>query len=198
MLKEGKPMKVVLFNTSPRKQGNTYHCLNVVIDELKSANIETEYVWIGMERLQGCIACMKCIDSKDKKCAIAGDKMNEYIQKMVDADGIIIGSPTYFSDLTVTAKALIERAGYVAKANGDLFKHKVGAAVVAVRRAGATHVFSSINYFFLINQMIVVGSSYWNLGIGRLPGEVKNDEEGMNTFKILGKNIAFVLKKLKS
>ena len=117
---------------------------------------------------------------------------------MLQADGIILGSPTYFADVSTRMKALIERAGLVSKVNGDLLKHKAGAAVVAVRRAGATHVFSSINYFFLINQMFVVGSSYWNLGIGRAPGDVMSDEEGINTFRNLGKNFAFLLKKLKA
>jgi multimeric flavodoxin WrbA len=186
-------LKVVLFNGSPRKKGNTYHCLNQVMEELVATGIECEYVWIGMEKLQGCIACYKCIENNDQKCVIEGDDMNDYIQKMLEADGIIIGSPTYFSDLTVTTKALIERAGY---ATGRLLKNKVGAAVVAVRRAGANHVFSSINYFFLIKEMIVVGSTYWNMGIGRNPGEVLDDKEGIQTFKNLGRNVAHVLKKL--
>ena len=188
-------MKVVLFNGSPRKKGNTYHCLNTVMEELKAAGVECDYVWIGMEKLQGCTACFQCVENEDQRCTIEGDNMNEYIEKMIEADGIIIGSPTYFSDLSTSTKALIERAGY---ATGGYLKHKVGAAVVAVRRAGATHVFSSINYFFLIKQMFVVGSSYWNLGIGRNPGEVLDDEEGIRTFKNLGKNFAYLLKKLNS
>jgi len=191
-------MKVVLFNGSPRKKGNTYHALNVVADELKEENIACEYIWIGREQLRGCIACYQCVANKDKKCAQKGDKMNEFIAEMLKADGIILGSPTYFSDLSTNMKALIERAGYVCKVNGDLLKHKVGAAVVTVRRAGATHVFSSLNYFFLIAQMIVVGSSYWNIGIGMKPGDVLEDKEGVNTFRNLGRNIAYVLKKLKS
>jgi len=165
------------------------------MEELKSTGIECDYVWIGMEKLQGCTACYKCIENNDQKCVIQGDKMNEYIQKMLEAEGIIIGSPTYFSDLTTSTKALIERAGF---ATSRLLKNKVGAAVVAVRRAGANHVFSSINYFFLIKEMIVVGSTYWNLGIGSAPGEVLDDIEGIQTFKNLGKNLAYVLKKLHS
>jgi len=188
-------MKVVLFNGSPRKEGNTYHCLNAVMGELTSAGIECEYVWIGMEKMQGCTACYKCIENNDQRCVLTGDNMNEYIQKMMDAEGIIIGSPTYFSDLTTSTKALIERAGY---ATSRYLKNKVGAAVVAVRRAGANHVFSSINYFFLIKEMIVVGSTYWNMGIGRNPGEVLEDQEGIQTFKNLGRNMAYVLKKLNS
>ncbi len=187
-------MKVVLFNGSPRKEGNTYHCLYIVIDELKAAGVECEYVWIGMDTLKGCTACLKCIENDDQKCVLLGDKMNEYIEKMLKADGIIIGSPTYFSNMTTSVKALIERAGYATR--GHLTR-KIGAAVVAMRRAGAVHVFSGINYFFLIKQMIVVGSSYWNLGVGRAPGEVMDDKEGIRTFKNLGKNFAFVLEKLK-
>jgi multimeric flavodoxin WrbA len=187
--------KVVLFNGSPRKEGNTYHCLKVVMDELKKEGIQCDYNWIGMEKLQGCTACMKCVENEDQRCVLKGDKMNEYIEKMVKSDGIIIGSPTYFSDLSTSTKALIERAGY---ATGGHLKHKVGAAVVAVRRAGSNHVFSSINYFFLIKQMFVVGSSYWNVGIGKTPGEVLDDEEGIETFENLGKNFTYILKKLKS
>ena len=188
-------MKIVLFNGSPRKEGNTYHCLNIVMEELKKEGIECEYFWIGMEKLQGCTACLKCNDNDDQRCVLPEDKMNEYIQAMLESDGIIIGSPTYFSDLSTNTKALIERAGY---ATGRHLRHKVGAAVVAVRRAGANHVFSSINFFFLIKEMIVVGSTYWNVGIGKTPGEVLDDEEGVKTFQNLGKNIVHVLKKLKN
>ena len=189
-------MKVVVFNGSPRSDGNTSLCLNMVMDELKSAGIKTEYIWMGMDKIQGCIACYQCAKNKDKKCGVKTDKLNGYLEKMVEADGIILGSPTYFADTTARMKALIERAGLVSKMNGELLKHKVGASVVAVRRAGATHVFSSMNYFFLINQMFVVGSSYWNLGIGLNPGDVLKDKEGKETFKNLGKNMAYLLQKL--
>ena len=191
-------MKVILFNGSPRKKGNTNYCLNIVKQELESEGIECELIWIGSERLNGCLACYKCSEKMDKKCNQTDDKMNEYIAKMIAADGIIIGSPTYFSNVSTNVKALIERAGFVCKRNGGLLKHKVGAAVVAVRRQGANHVFSSINFFFLIAEMFVVGSSYWNLGMGLEPGNVKDDEEGIDTFKNLGKNMAFLLKKLKN
>ncbi len=191
-------MKVVLFNGSARKKGNTYHSINIIMEVLEKEGIECEYIWLGGENLQGCTACGACGDNKDGKCVLIGDKMNDYIEKMVQADGIILGSPTYFADTSANMKALIERAGYVCRANGDLLQRKIGAAVVAVRRGGGAHVFSSLNYFFLIAQMIVVGSSYWNLGYGQKPGEVLDDEEGIQTFTTLGKNIAFALKKLKS
>lgn len=192
-------MKVVVFNGSPRSEGVTKKCLNIVMEELKTGGIEVEYVWIGMDKIQGCIACYNCAKNLDKKCSVKTDKLNEYLEKMLNADGIILGSPTYFADTATRMKALIERAGLVSKVNGDLLKHKVGASVVSVRRAGATHVFSSMNYFFLINQMFVVGSSYWNLGVNPNtsdPEVFNEDEEGIGTFRNLGKNMAYLLHKL--
>lgn len=192
-------MKVVVFNGSPRNEGVTHKCLNIVMEELKTAGIEVDYNWIGMDKLQGCISCYRCAQNRDKKCAVKTDKLNDYLEKMLGADGIILGSPTFFADTSARMKALIERAGLVCKVNGDLLKHKAGAAVVAVRRAGATHVFSSLNYFFLINQMFVVGSSYWNLGLNpnvMNPEEINKDGEGIETFKNLGKNFAYLLGKL--
>ncbi|MFX0083955.1 MAG: flavodoxin family protein [Candidatus Hodarchaeota archaeon] len=192
-------MKVVVFNGSPRDEGNTRFCLNIVMDELKAAGIEVEYVWMGMDKIQGCISCYRCAQYRDKECAVKTDKLNEYLGKMIEADGIILGSPTYFADTTTRMKALIERAGLVSKVNGELLKHKVGASVVAVRRAGAAHVFSSINYFFLISQMFLVGSSYWNLGINpnvMSSAGMEKDIEGKQTFKNLGRNFAYLLQKL--
>lgn len=189
-------MKVVVFNSSPRSEGNTKLCLDIVMEELEKEGIEVEYIWMGMDKIQGCISCYQCAKNKDKKCGVKTDKLNDYLEKMIEADGIILGSPTYFADTTARMKALIERAGLVSKLNDSLLRHKVGASVVAVRRAGATHVFSSMNYFFLINEMFVVGSTYWNLGIGLNPGDVLNDTEGKQTFKDLGRNMAYLLKKL--
>ncbi len=191
-----KPIKVVLLNGSPREKGNTYLCLRMVMNELEQEQIKCELIWIGMEKLSQCRECYLCNENQNKRCSVENDKMNEYIAKMLDADGIIIGSPTFFSNVTAPIKTLIDRAGLVAKVNGDIFKRKVGAAVIAVRRAGATTVMSAINYFFLINQMIVPGSSYWNMGFGLEPGEVEDDKEGKKTFENLGKNMAWLLKKL--
>lgn len=191
-------MKVVLFNGSPRKRGNTHQLLNIVIEELTAEDIECELIWMGMENLRGCRACYQCVSNPKPECAQTEDKLNEYIKKMLGADGIILGSPTFFSNMTSPMKALVDRAGLVTKMKGNLLKHKVGASVVAVRRQGANHVFSSLNYFFLISEMFVVGSSYWNLGIGLQPGDVMKDEEGVQTFKNLGKNFAYLLKKLES
>ena len=189
-------MKVVAFNGSPRKDGNTATLIKHVLAELEKEGIETEIVQIGGKSIHGCIACGKCVENKDRKCIIDKDIVNDCIEKMLEADGIILGSPTYFADLTPELKALIDRAGFVAGANGGLLRHKVGAAVVAVRRAGSIHVFDSINHLFTISQMIIPGSSYWNIGIGLDEGNVERDEEGIQTMHTLGQNMAWLLKKL--
>lgn len=189
-------MKVVAFNGSSRKDGNTAILLNFVLDELKNEGIGAELIQLAGEHLSGCIACYKCAENKNQRCAFVDDRANEYIAKMQQAQGILLGSPTYISDMTANMKALIERSTIVSKRNGGMFKRKVGAAIVAARRAGSTHVLSSINFFFLTNEMIIPGSSYWNMGIGRNPGEVKNDAEGIQTMKILGQNMAWLLKRI--
>lgn len=189
-------MKVVAFNGSPRKEGNTASLIKHVLAELDKEGIETEIVQIGGKSVHGCTACSKCFENRDRRCVIDNDIVNECIEKMLEADGIILASPTYFADLTPELKALIDRAGFVAKANSEMFRYKVGAAVVAVRRAGSIHVFDSINHFFTISQMIIPGSSYWNMGIGRAEGDVEKDEEGIRTMQILGQNMAWLLKKL--
>ena len=166
------------------------------MEELASEGIDGELIWIGAENLRGCIACGKCRENQNKKCVQTGDKMNEYIGKIIDADGVVLGSPTYFADLTTNIKALIERVGYVCRGNGNLLKRKIGAAVVAVRRAGSLPVFDAINHFYFINQVIVPGSSYWNMGIGLDKNDVDNDEEGIQTMKNLGSNMAWLLKKI--
>jgi len=189
-------MKVVAFNGSPRKEGNTAALIKHVLAELEKEGIETETVQVGGKYIRGCIACAKCFENTDKKCIIDKDIVNECIEKMLEADGIILASPTYFADLTPELKALIDRTGFVAKANNEMFRHKVGAAVVAVRRAGSIHVFDSINHFFTISQMIIPGSSYWNMGMGLNEGDVEKDEEGIRTMQTLGQNMAWLLKKL--
>jgi multimeric flavodoxin WrbA len=191
-------MKVIAFNGSARKDGNTSILLNLVLDELKAEGIEAEVYPLAGKAVQGCIACFKCFEKKNRRCNVEKDVINECIQKMIEADGVILGSPTYFADVSANMKALIERCGMVGRANDGLYKRKVGAAVVAVRRAGGIHVFNSLNYFFSINEMVIPGSSYWNLGIGRQPGEVNNDAEGVQTMKTLGKNIAWLMKKIKA
>ncbi len=191
-------MKVIAFNGSARKEGNTAILLNLVLDELKNEGVETELYSLAGKPIQGCIGCFKCFEKKNQRCNVEKDIVNECIEKMIDADGILLGSPTYFADVSASMKALIERAGMVGRANTDMYTRKAGAAVVAVRRAGAINVFNSLNYFFSISGMIIPGSTYWNIGIGRQPGEVNNDTEGVQTMKNLGKNMSWLLKKIRS
>jgi multimeric flavodoxin WrbA len=190
-------MKVVAFNGSPRKEGNTAQSLKIVLEELEKEGIETEQLQLGGQKVFGCLACGKCRINKNNRCARTDDEMNVFIEKMIEADGIIIGSPTYFSNMTSEVKALIDRSGYVTRTTGAL-KGKVGAAVVVARRAGSNVTFSGINLFFSISEMIIPGSSYWNMTLSREPGDVQKDQEGTATFRTLGKNMAWLMKKIKA
>ena len=191
-------MKVVAFNGSPRKKGNTQILINKVFEELEAKNIETEIVQVGAKPIKGCRACYKCFENQDNRCTMDNDLVNECIAKMVEADGIILGSPVYFTNVTSEIKALIDRTGLVGRANNGIFKRKVGAAVAAVRRAGAVTTFDALNHFFLYGQMLIPGSCYWNVGIGLEAGDVEKDEEGMEIMKVLGENMAWLLEKTRS
>ena len=195
--KELNMIKVVGFNGSPRKDGNTYLLIKEVFAELEKEGIQTELMDLAGKTLHGCIACYKCLENQDHRCAVHDD-INICIEKMEEAQGIILGSPTYFTDVSAEMKALIDRAGMVAKVNGNMLRLKTGAGVVAVRRAGGIHAFDTLNHFFLISQMIIPGSTYWNVGIGREKGDVLHDEEGLLTMKNLGQSMAYVLKKIHS
>jgi multimeric flavodoxin WrbA len=189
-------MKVVAFNGSPRKGGNTEFMLKTALKELEAEGIETELIQVGGQILRGCTACCWCRDSGEKRCVIDNDPLNGYISKMREADGILLGSPTYFADLTSEMKALIDRCGYVLRPGMEL-RRKVGAGMVTARRGGSIHTFDSLNHFFLINEMLVVGSCYWNDGYGGPVGAVEaNDAEGIKTAQTLGRNMAWTLKKL--
>ena len=189
-------MKVIAFNGSARLDGNTSILIRTVLGELETEGIETELIQMGPKSLQGCIACYKCFKTKNERCAVDNDDLNDYLEKMVEAQGMVLGSPVYWGDVTSNMKSLIDRSGMVARANGDLFQGKVGAAVAAVRRAGAVRTTDTINHLFLAHQMYLVGSSYWGLGLGREKGEVEKDEEGLRTMTVLGRNMARLLKKL--
>jgi len=189
-------MKVVAFNGSARRNGNTAILLDLVLSELRKEGVETEMIQLAGRKIHGCVACRRCFARKDGRCAQKNDDGNRFIEKMVAADGILLGSPTYVADVSPEIKALIDRACMVTRAGNNLLRRKVGAAVVAVRRAGAVHAFDTLNHFFLISEMIVPGSSYWNIAIGREKGEVKNDEEGIETMKVLGRNMAWLLRKI--
>ena len=190
-------MKAIAINGSPRKDGNTSILLNKVLTPLKEAGWETELIQLGGNPVRGCMACGKCFETKDMTCVIKNDCINEIIQKMIEADAILIGSPTYFANVSTEVKALIDRAGYVTLANGKPLKGKIGAPVIAVRRAGALPAFDAINHLFHLSQMLMTGSSYWNLGIGRVPGEVEGDEEGLNNMENLAKTIDWLAKATK-
>ena len=190
-------MKVVALNGSARKDGNTAILINLVFDELKKEGIKTELIQLAGNPIAGCIACYKCFKNKNRRCSVDKDMLNDIIEKMLQADGIILGSPTYFADVSSGMRAFIERCGFVARANDYMLKYKVGAGVVAVRRAGAIPAFNSIMLFLHYMQMMIPGSSYWNIAIGRDPGEVLNDEEGVQTMKTLGQNMAWLLKKVR-
>ena len=189
-------MKVVAFNGSPRVDGNTSKMIEEVFTVLNDGGIDTEIVQIGGNPVMGCTACNICFETKNRRCAIVDDYVNGCIEKMLEADGIIFGTPTYFADLSPEVKALIDRAGMVALANNAMFKKKVGAAVVAVRRGGSVHAFDSINHFFLISQMIIPGSSYWNLSLAWRKGDFEKDKEGIRTMRVLGENMAWLLRKI--
>lgn len=190
-------MKVTAFNCSPHKEGNTSHMLKTVLSVLEKNGIETELVQVGGIDMHSCHACGRCRKNMDGKCVMDDDPLNEFSKKMVESDGVIIGSPTYFADMTPEAKILIDRVGYSCKTkDGNPLRRKVGAAVVAVRRAGSINVFDSINHFFLINEMIIPGSTYWNMSLARVPGDYENDAEGVATMEKLGENMAWLLKKV--
>jgi multimeric flavodoxin WrbA len=189
-------MRVVAFNGSARRDGNTAILLGYVLVELQKEGMETEMVQLSGRNIHGCLGCRECASRKDGRCAQQNDEGNQLIDMMVSADAILLGSPTYVADVSPEIKALIDRACMVTRANGNLLRRKVGAAVVAVRRAGAMHAFDALNHFFLINEMIIPGSSYWNIGIGREKGEVHNDAEGVQTMQVLGRNMAWLLKRI--
>ncbi len=185
-------MHVVMINGSPKAEGNTYHALKIIADELGKHDITTEIIHIGNKKIQGCIACGGCRTNQNEKCVI-NDEVNESIQKMKNADGIVVGSPVYYASMAGTLKCFLDRAFYTASANGGLFRHKVGASVVAVRRSGEVATFDHLNHYFTISEMFLTPSNYWNVIHGRMPGEVLQDEEGVQTMRVLAKNMAFLL-----
>lgn len=190
-------MYVVAINGSPKEKGNTYHSLKMVTDQLEKEGITTEIIQVGNKIIRGCLACGACGKNQNEKCVIEDD-VNPLIQKMKAADGIIIGSPVYYAAIAGTMKSFLDRAFYVAGANGGLFRHKVGASVAVARRSGEVATFDQLNHYFTLAEMFPATSNYWNVTHGRLPGEVEKDEEGAQIMRVLGKNMAFLIKQLKS
>ena len=189
-------MRVVAFNGSPRGDSNTVSLIRHVLAGLQEEGIETEMVSLAGKPLRGCLGCYKCYINQDRRCVQAKDALNDHVRRMTEADGIILGSPVFVASVPAEVKALIDRAVMVNKANGGLLRRKVGAAVVAVRRGGMVTAFDTINHFFLLSEMIVPGSSYWNFAFGLEKGDVDRDREGIQTMQALGRNMAWLLKKL--
>lgn len=186
-------MKVIAINGSPKKEGNTYHAIQLVAEQLEKQNIEVEIIHIGNKAIRGCMGCGQCAREKNEKCIYSNDEVNNSIQKMKIADGLILGSPVYFSGITGTMKSFLDRAFYVAGANGGLFRHKVAVSVIADRRAGAVAAFNQLNNFINYAEMFMPSSNYWNVTFGAMPGEVTQDTEGVQTMRILGKNMAWLM-----
>lgn len=189
-------MRVVAVSGSARKSGNTAMLLRTALEPLSEAGHDCRLIELAGRDIRGCTACGKCREALDAQCHGRRDDGNAIITELYEADAVILGSPTYFADVSAEMKALIDRAGYAARSQPHVLSRKPGAALVAVRRAGAMHALDTMNHFFLISDMVLVGSSYWNIGIGREKGEVSEDAEGMRTARRLGENLAWVLERL--
>lgn len=187
-------MKIIALNGSPNKEGNTYHALKIVTDELIKEGIDVEFIHVGKEKIRGCIACGYCVKNKNEKCVTTDDPVNEWIQKLKEADGFLIGSPVHYASIAGTMKSFLDRTFYVASVNGSLFRHKVGASVVAVRRSGGLGAFNELNNYLNYSEMIIPTSNYWNIIHGARPGEALQDSEGVQIMRILGKNMAWMMK----
>lgn len=186
-------MKVVALNGSPKKEGNTYQALQIVCEQLEERGIETEIVQVGSKNIRACLACNQCAKNQNEQCSIKGDDVNDWIQKMKNADGILLGSPVHFSSMAANMKAFLDRSFYVSAVNGNLFRHKVGAAVAAVRRSGGLPTFSELNNYLNYSEMMMPTSNYWNVIHGTMPGEIHQDKEGAQIMRVLGKNMAYLL-----
>ncbi len=187
-------MKVIAFNGSPKKEGNTFHGLQMVTEELEKEGIETKIVQVGNKEIRGCTACNGCAKNRNEKCILPGDEVNDWIQQIKDADGIILGAPVHFSGIGSTMKSFLDRAFYVASNNNSLFRHKVGAGLVAVRRSGGSASLDQLNHYLTYSEMIIPSSNYWNIIHGTSPGESIQDQEGAQIMRMLGKNMAWLLK----
>jgi multimeric flavodoxin WrbA len=187
-------MKVLAFNGSPNQAGNTFHAINMVTVELEKEGIETEIIHVGNKLIRGCIACGQCRENKNEQCVLPDDEINDWIQKMKPADGIILGSPVHYAALAGTMKSFLDRAFYVTGVNDSMLRHKVGAAVVAVRRSGGLPTFNQLNNFLCYSEMLLPTSNYWNVIHGARPGEVTQDVEGLQIMRVLGKNMAWLMK----
>jgi len=186
-------MKVVGFNGSSRKDGNTTILMKYLFREIEKEDIETELFQLSAKTIHGCIACYKCFKNQDKRCAVKNDAANEYIEKILGAEGVVLGSPSYFQDVTAEMKALIDRVGFVGLANGKMYRNKVGALLSCFRRTGGVHTIETMNHLFFSNEFLIVGRA---LCVARDEGDVEKDEEGIQAARTLGQRTAWILKKL--
>jgi len=186
-------MKVIAFNGSPKVNGNTNSAIEMVASELRKEGIEVEIIHVGNKIIRGCTACNACMKNKDEKCIIKNDDVNEWIQKMKEADGIILGTPVHYAAIGGTMKSFLDRAFYV-MGSTSMLRHKVGAAVVAVRRSGGIPTFEQLNNYLNYSEMVMPTANYWNVIHGTTPGDVEGDVEGKQIMEVLGKNMAWVLK----
>jgi multimeric flavodoxin WrbA len=186
-------MKVIAFNGSPRKDGNTTTLISYLLREIEKEGIETELIQLSAKAIHGCVACYKCFENQNQRCAVNNDAVNEYIEKLITAQGIVLGSPSYFQDVTAEMKALIDRAGFVGLANGKMYKNKVGASLSCFRRSGGMHTVETMNHFFFSNEIIIAGRA---MSVAKDKGEVEKDEEGVQMAQTLGQKIAWMMKKL--
>jgi multimeric flavodoxin WrbA len=187
-------MNVIALNGSPKHKGNTYHALRMVGDELEAAGIEFEILQIGHLNIRGCMACLKCYVNRDGKCGMSGDDFNKQLPKITGADGLVLGSPVHYSGIAGTMKSYLDRLFYMSGANGNFFRHKVGAAVVAVRRSGGSAALDGLNHYLNYAEMIIATSNYWNIIHGTSPGEAAKDAEGVQIMRVLGRNMAWIMK----
>nr|WP_319394361.1 flavodoxin family protein [uncultured Desulfobacter sp.] len=187
-------MKVIGFNGSSRKKGNTACSMNTVFEQLEKAGIETEMILVGKEKIQGCVACHGCVKNQDEACAMKDDPVNEWIQKIKEADGVLLGSPVHFSGVAGTMKSFLDRAFFVASVNGGLFRQKVGATVAAVRRSGGISTLETLNHYINYSEMVMPSSNYWNVAHGLTPGQMEEDAEGKQIMEVLGQNMAWIMK----
>ena len=191
-------MKVVAFNGSPKPNGNTYHALRAVADELEKEGIEVEIIQVGGKPIRSCVGCNMCARNRDEKCVLPDDGVNEWIRKMKKADGILLGTPVHYAGISAAMKCFLDRAVYVCGNNGGLLRHKVGAAVAAVRRSGGIPAVDQLTHYITYSEMVMPSSNYWNVIHGLKPGEVEKDDEGVQIMQVLGQNMAWVMKALEA
>ena len=188
--------QVLGISGSPRSGGNTDILVTTALEVLAGEGAETEFISLSHRPIKPCIACGGCSDTDTPRCVQEDPAFDGMVERFIKADGILIGSPVYFGSATPQTMSLLDRVGYVARQNDSLLRHKVGASIVVARRAGSTFTFAQLNYFFLINEMFIPGSTYWNVAFGLNKGEVSNDDEGIETIKNMAANMSFLLKKL--